>query len=80
MKRGFNMSRTLCDLPLGDLATISHITAPPAIKKRFMDMGFVKGCEVTVEKVAPMGNPLQVSLKGYSLCIRKEDAKYISLA
>ena len=46
MKRGFNMSRTLCDLPLGDLATISHITAPPAIKKRFMDMGgnSRKGC------------------------------------
>ncbi len=73
------MTRTLCDLPLGDLGTISHITAPPAIKKRLMDMGFINGSKISVQKVAPMGNPLQVSLKGYSLCIRKEDAQYISL-
>ena len=45
-----------------------------------MDMGLVKGSQVTIEKYAPLGNPIQITLKGYSLCLRKEDAKYIQVS
>ena len=74
------MSKTLCDLPIGSTGTINAINAPLFVKQRFMDMGLVKGTLVYIEKLAPLGNPIQISLKGYSLCIRKEDAKYILLA
>ncbi len=71
------MSKTLCDLPLGEEATIVAIIAPPSIKQRFMDMGLIKGSKIVVEKLAPLGSPMQVSIKGFSLCIRKEDASNI---
>lgn len=71
------MSRTLCDLQVGSTGIIDAITAPFHIKQRFMDMGLVKGTSVFIEKLAPLGNPIQISLKGYSLCVRKEDAQYI---
>lgn len=74
------MIRSLSDLELGEKATITGITAPLPIKQRFMDMGLVKGSQVAIEKLAPLGNPIQISLKGYSLCIRKEDAQYILIA
>jgi ferrous iron transport protein A len=74
------MLKTLCDLPIGSTATINAINAPLPIKQRFMDMGLVKGTLVSIEKLAPLGNPIQISLKGYSLCVRKEDAKYILVA
>ncbi len=74
------MSKTLCDLQIGSTGIIMSITAPLSIKQRFMDMGLVKGTSVTIEKLAPLGNPIQISFKGYSLCVRKEDAKYILIA
>lgn len=74
------MNKTLCDLSVGTLATIESIQAPLELKQRFMDMGLVRGSKITIEKLAPLGNPIQISLKGYSLCIRKEDAKYIFVA
>ena len=74
------MTRSLCDVSLGEKVTISSISAPLPIKQRFMDMGLVKGSEVTIEKYAPLGNPIQITLKGYSLCLRKEDAKYIKVS
>lgn len=74
------MSKTLCDLPIGSSGTIKAINAPLSVKQRFMDMGLVKGTLVSIEKLAPLGNPIQISLKGYSLCVRKEDAKYILVA
>ncbi|WP_069999875.1 FeoA family protein [Cellulosilyticum sp. I15G10I2] len=74
------MSKTLCDLPIGSTGIIANITAPFPMKQRFMDMGLVKGTSVYIEKLAPLGNPIQISFKGYSLCVRKEDAKYILIA
>ena len=74
------MTKSLCDVDLGEKVIITSITAPLPIKQRFMDMGLVKGSQVAIEKLAPLGNPIQISLKGYSLCIRKEDAKYILIA
>lgn len=74
------MTKSLCDVSLGEKVTISSINAPLPIKQRFMDMGLVKGSKVTIEKYAPLGNPIQITLKGYSLCLRKEDAKYIKVS
>lgn len=74
------MITQLSDLEVGAKGTITDISAPLNIKRRFMDMGLVKGTTVSIEKLAPLGNPIQISLKGYDLCIRKEDAKYISIA
>lgn len=74
------MAKSLCDVDLGEKVIISSINAPLPIKQRFMDMGLVKGSEVTIEKYAPLGNPIQITLKGYSLCLRKEDAKYIQVS
>lgn len=74
------MSKTLCDLSIGSTATVEAIIAPPLIKQRFMEMGLVKGTLISMEKYAPLGNPIQVTFKGYSLCIRKEDAKFILIS
>lgn len=74
------MTRSLCDVDLGEKVIITSITAPLPIKQRFMDMGLVKGSQIIIEKYAPLGNPIQITLKGYSLCLRKEDAKYIQVS
>lgn len=74
------MLTQLSDLEVGATGTISDITASGIIKRRFMDMGLVKGTTIHITKLAPLGNPIQISLKGYDLCIRKEDAKYITIA
>lgn len=71
------MIRSLSDLPIGQTATIDSIKGNTVIKRRFMDMGFVKGTTVTVEKVAPLGDPIQISLKGYDICLRKTDAENV---
>lgn len=71
------MPKTLCDLEIGQTGIITQINAPLPIKQRFMDMGLIKGTSVFVEGLAPLGNPIQISLKGYSLCIRREDTKHI---
>ena len=74
------MQKTLCDLKIGSTGVVDSIVAPLPIKQRFMDMGLVKGTSVSIEKLAPLGNPIQITFKGYSLCIRKEDASLIRIA
>ena len=74
------MGTTLNHLDVGTSGVIEQITAPLVIKRRLLDMGLVKGTVIHVEKLAPLGNPMQISLKGYALCIRKEDAQYIQIA
>lgn len=73
------MVKSLSDLPVGETAVISSIEGTTTVKRRFMDMGFVKGTTVRVEKVAPLGDPIQISLKGYNICVRKADAQNILL-
>lgn len=58
---------------------IVKIDASGAIKRRMLDMGLVKGCVVTMNKVAPLGDPIEVSVKGYHLTLRKDEAKLIEL-
>lgn len=73
------MTKSVQNLPVGETGVIDSVIGSNAIRHRFMDMGFVKGTSITVEKVAPLGDPIQVSLKGYQICLRKADAQNILL-
>ena len=65
---------TLADLPLGTAARVTAIDASHDVIYRLMEMGLVRGTEVTVEKVAPRGDPMELSVRGYLLSIRKREA------
>ncbi|WDV46891.1 ferrous iron transport protein A [Clostridiaceae bacterium M8S5] len=69
--------RTLKDLKPGDKTKILKINGGGIVKRRMMDMGIIKGSEVLVEKVAPLGDPVEIKIKGYSLTLRKDDIQKI---
>ena len=69
--------KTLKDVAVGETATIKKIKGDGAAIRRIMDMGLTKKTEVYVRKIAPLGDPIQVNLRGYELTLRKEDAKNI---
>lgn len=69
--------RTLKDVSVGESATIKKIKGDGATIRRIMDMGITKKTEVYVRKIAPLGDPIQINLRGYELTLRKEDAKNI---
>ena len=71
------MEKTLKSLKPGESGTITMLKGKGPIKRRLMDMGIVRGSEVLVEKVAPLGDPIEIKVKGYSLTLRKEDAQNI---
>ncbi|MFZ5969277.1 MAG: FeoA family protein [Bacillota bacterium] len=71
------MERTLKDLKPGDSGTVAMIKGKGVMKRRLMDMGVTKGTAITVERVAPLGDPIEVKVKGYNLTFRKEDAENI---
>ncbi len=71
------MQKTLKSLNPGESGTIIMIKGKGPIKRRLMDMGIVRGSEVKVERVAPLGDPIEVKIKDYSLTLRKEDAENI---
>ena len=73
------MEKTLKSLKPGQNGKVAKIKAKGALRRRLMDMGVVKGTEVYVEKVAPLGDPIEVKIKGYNLSLRKEDAQNIIL-
>lgn len=70
---------TLKDVKVGYKATIIKLHGEGAVKRRIMDMGLTKGTEVYVRKVAPLGDPIELNVRGYELSIRKEDAKMIEV-
>ncbi len=70
---------TLNDLSVGQSGTIRQVGGEGALRLRFLDMGLIPGTKVTLQKVAPMGDPIQIHLRGYELTIRREDAKKIDL-
>ena len=72
--------KTLKDVKVGDTVTVARINGSGALKRRIMDMGVTKGTEIYVRKVAPLGDPLEVTIRGYELSIRKADAEMIELA
>lgn len=71
--------KTLKDVSVGQQATVVKLNGVGAIKRRIMDMGITKGVSVYVRKVAPLGDPIEVTVRGYELSLRKEDAGMIEV-
>lgn len=71
--------KTLGEVKVGESARIVKLHGEGAVKKRLMDMGITKGEEVLVRKVAPLGDPMEITVRGYELSVRKEDAKLIEI-
>ncbi|MBR5561559.1 MAG: ferrous iron transport protein A [Clostridia bacterium] len=71
--------RTLRDVKIGKNAKVVKLHGEGALRRRIMDMGITKGVEVFVRKVAPLGDPLEISVRGYELSIRKGDAEMIEV-
>ena len=69
--------KTLKELGIGESGSIVKIGTIGALKQRFMDMGITKGTEVKVLKIAPLGDPIEIEIRGYNLSIRKADAEKI---
>lgn len=70
----------LADLAIGESARITRVEANGAIRQRLLDMGVTRGSLVQVKRVAPLGDPIEVSVKGYDLAIRKYEARAIRVA
>ncbi|MDL2318298.1 ferrous iron transport protein A [Eubacteriales bacterium OttesenSCG-928-A19] len=70
---------TLKDTPVGGTVTVKRLHGEGAIKRRIMDMGLTKGAEVYVRKVAPLGDPIEVTVRGYELSLRKADAEMVEV-
>lgn len=73
------MQRSLKDLKPGEKAVIVKVAGESAVKRRLMDMGVTKGAEVLVRKVAPLGDPIEVNIRGYELTFRKSEAENITV-
>ena len=71
--------QTLKEVPVGKSVSVVKMHGTGAVKRRIMDMGITKGTEVYVRKVAPLGDPVEVTVRGYELSLRKEDAKMIEV-
>ena len=69
--------KTLKDVAVGDSAIVKKLSGEGALKRRIMDMGVTKGVEIVVRKVAPFGDPVEVTVRGYELSLRKAEAENI---
>lgn len=70
---------TLKEATVNSTVTVKKLNGEGALKRRLMDMGFTKGCKVFVRKVAPLGDPVEVTIRGYELSVRKADAENIEV-
>lgn len=71
--------KTLRDVPVGETVIIKKLHGKGATKKRIMDMGLLKGASVRVTKVAPLGDPIELTIRGYELSIRKAEAELVEV-
>lgn len=71
--------KTLKDTPIGKKAKVIKVNGEGALRRRIMDMGITKGVEIYVKKVAPLGDPLEITVRGYELSLRKADAEMIDV-
>lgn len=71
--------KTLRDAKVGDTVRVVKLYGEGAVKRRIMDMGLTKGVEVHIRKVAPLGDPVEVTVRGYELSIRNADAEMIEI-
>lgn len=70
---------TLKDVPVGESCEVVAIRSTGPIKRRIMDMGITKGTEIKVTKLAPLGDPIELTVRGYQLSVRKEEAQHIEV-
>lgn len=78
-KEGDTAMKTLKDLKVGESSVIVKLHGEGALKRRIMDMGLTRGTEVHVRKVAPLGDPVELTVRGYELSLRKADAEMIEV-
>ena len=71
--------KTLKEARVGQTVTVVKVHGEGAVRRRIMDMGLTKNVEVTVRKVAPLGDPIEITLRGYELSLRKADAEMIEI-
>jgi ferrous iron transport protein A len=71
--------RTLRQVKVGETVKVTKLTGEGAVKRRIMDMGITKGVEIYVRKVAPLGDPVEVTVRGYELSLRKADAEMVEV-
>ncbi|MBP0975110.1 MAG: ferrous iron transport protein A [Oscillospiraceae bacterium] len=71
--------KTLREVPIGGKAKVVKLHGEGAIKRRIMDMGITRGTEIYVRKVAPLGDPIELNVRGYELSLRKADAELIEV-
>lgn len=72
--------KTLKDVKVGETATVVKLHGEGPVKRRIMDMGITKGTEVFVRKVAPLGDPIEVTVRGFELSLRKDEAENVLVA
>lgn len=71
--------KTLRDVAIGSTCTVKKLHGEGAVKRRIMDMGITKGVEIYVRKVAPLGDPMELTVRGYELSLRKADAEMVEV-
>ena len=71
--------RTLKDAHIGDVVTVVKLHGEGAVRRRIMDMGITKNVEIFIRKVAPLGDPIEINVRGYELSLRKADAEMIEI-
>lgn len=71
--------KTLREVKSGETVTVVKLNGEGVVKRRIMDMGITKGCSVYIRKVAPLGDPVEVTVRGYELSVRKEDAQMVEV-
>lgn len=69
--------RTLREVKVGETVRVAKLNGEGAVKRRMMDMGITKGVEIYVRKVAPLGDPVEITVRGYELSLRKADAEIV---
>lgn len=78
-KEAIKKMKTLKETAIGETVTVKKLNGEGPVKRRIMDMGITKGVSVYVRKVAPLGDPMEVTVRGYELSIRKADAAMIDV-
>lgn len=71
--------RTLRDVKIGETVKVSKIGGEGSLRRHLMDMGITKGCEIYVRKVAPLGDPVEITVRGYELSLRKTEAEIVEV-
>jgi ferrous iron transport protein A len=71
--------RTLRESNVGETVKVSKITGEGPVKRHLLDMGITKGCEIYIRKVAPLGDPVEITVRGYELSLRRSEAEHVEV-